>query len=63
MQIRKLCFLIEIPLNNWDFLGKKYRILKVVQRELGSDLSPATISWDSGHFPLTAQVSTFPFVK
>lgn len=31
MQIRKHCFLIEIPHNNLDFLGKKYRILKVVK--------------------------------
>lgn len=39
MQIIKHCFLIEIPPNNWDILGKKYRILKVVKRELGSDLA------------------------
>lgn len=62
MQIRKHCFLVEIPHNNWGFLGKKYRILNVAKRELGSDLSPATISWDSGHFPWTARVSTFSFV-
>lgn len=48
MQIRKHCSLVEIHHNNWGFSGKKYRILKVVKRELGSDLSPATISWTLG---------------